>query len=90
MLLPNERTQCSIVAKLCGLATDYHFNDEKPIEEIMIITGLSRELIEDAIQRRTYKEEMLSAPKKKVDVVAAAAGAQEPTMKEVMAVLPSA
>jgi len=87
MATTHERTEGGIVSKLRALATDYHFNDGKSIEEIVAITGLSPDSIEDAIQRRTYKEGMLSAPKKKVEVVAAAAGAQEPTMKEVMAVL---
>lgn len=83
----HERTEGGIVSKLRALAADYHYNDGKSIEEIVKITGLSSDSIEDAIQRRKYREELLSAPKKEKVVVAAAADAHEPTMKEVMAVL---
>ena len=65
----HERTQGSIVAKLCGLATDYHFNDKKSMEEITVITGLSRDMIEDAIQRRTYKQEIAEPTMKEVMAV---------------------
>ena len=81
----HERTEGGIVSKLRALAADYHFNDGKSIAEIVKITGLSPDSIEDAIQRRQYREELLSAPKK--EKVVAAADAHEPTMKEVMAVL---
>ncbi len=49
----HERTIGGINSRRKGLAADYWFNDKMPIEEIMTITGLSKEEIEDTIQRRT-------------------------------------
>jgi hypothetical protein len=48
----HERTIGGINSRRKGLATDYWFNDKVPIEEIMTITGLSKEEIEETIQRR--------------------------------------
>ena len=85
----HERTEGGIVSKLRALAADYHFNDGKSIDEIVSITGLSPDSVEEAIQRRKYREEMLSAPKKKASILVAltASAEKEPTMKEVMAIL---
>ena len=49
----HERTIGGINTRRKVLAADYWFNDKMPIEEIMTITGLSKEEIEDTIQRRT-------------------------------------
>jgi hypothetical protein len=53
----HERTEGSIISKLKGLAGDYYFNDKRPIEEIQKFTGLSKELILDAIKRRELYEQ---------------------------------
>ena len=51
----HQRTQGSIRAKLRGLAADYYFNDNRPIEDIMRFTGLDSETITDAISKRQWR-----------------------------------
>jgi hypothetical protein len=51
----HQRTQGSIRAKLRGLAADYYFNDNRPIEDIMRFTGLDNETITDAISKRQWR-----------------------------------
>ena len=53
----HQRTEGSIIAKLKNLAADYYFNDKRPIEEIQKFTGLSEEVILDAIKRREWQEQ---------------------------------
>lgn len=48
----HERTEGAIRSRLRELAADYHFNDNRSMEEIQKFTGLSVESINDAIQRR--------------------------------------
>lgn len=54
----HQRTQGGISSKLRGLAADYYFNDNHPIEDIMRFTGLDTETITDAISRRQYQMDL--------------------------------
>ena len=49
----HERTVGAINSERRKLAADYWFNDNRPIEEIIKFTGLTKEEIEDTIKRRT-------------------------------------
>lgn len=48
----HERTTGGIYSKLKGLAVDYFYNDEKSISEIEKITGLSSEVIQEAVNKK--------------------------------------
>lgn len=63
------RTVGSITSKLKGIAADYYFNDERPIDEIKKYTGLSVEDISDAISKRQYEMDN-KKPSKKAQVKA--------------------
>jgi DNA primase len=52
----HERTEGSITSKLRSLAGDYYYNDKRPIEEIQKFTGLTEDVILDAIKRREWQE----------------------------------
>lgn len=64
------RTMGSIASKLKGIAADYYFNDERPIDEIKKYTGLSIEDISDAISKRQYEMDN-KKPSKKAQMKAA-------------------
>ena len=51
----HERTTTSITHKLTELAADYHFFEDRPIEEIMKYTGLTYKQVVNAIERRKAK-----------------------------------
>ena len=57
------RTVGSISSRLKAIAADYHFNNKRPLVDIMKYTGLSAEQISDAIAKRQYQIDM--AEKKK-------------------------
>ena len=61
------RTVGSITSKLKGIAADYYFNDERPINEIKKYTGLSVEDISEAISKRQYEMDN-KKPSKKAQV----------------------
>jgi hypothetical protein len=48
----HQRTIGGIRSRLRELAADYHFNENRPIEQIMKFTGLDEKTIVDAISRR--------------------------------------
>ena len=52
----HERTLGGIRSKLRQLAAEYYTNDDKSIEEIKVITGLDKESIIDAIQKRAWAD----------------------------------
>ena len=52
----HERTLGGIRSKLRQLAAEYYTNDDKSIEEIKVITGLDKESIIDAIQKREWAD----------------------------------
>jgi len=54
----HQRTIGGIRAKLRGLAADYYLNDKKPISEIIQLTGLDRDVIIDAIEKKEYRVEL--------------------------------
>lgn len=58
------RTVGSITSKLKGMAADYYFNDERPINEIKKYTGLSIEDISEAISKRQYEMDNKKPSKK--------------------------
>ena len=53
--MEHERTVGGIRSRIRGLAADYHFNDQRSMEEIQKYTGLTKEEIEDVIRRREIK-----------------------------------
>jgi len=65
-----ERSQHAILHKLKHMAADYFFNEKRPYEEIMRFTGLSRDLIQDAISKRRWR--LQTAPKAPVSAQTAA------------------
>ena len=65
----HERTLGGIKSKLRQLAAEYYTNDDKSIEEIKVITGLDKESIIDAIQKRAWadsQKEKKAAQKKEI------------------------
>jgi hypothetical protein len=48
----HKRSIGSILSRIKSIATDYHFNDNRPIEQIMKYTGLSQREIQEAIVKR--------------------------------------
>jgi hypothetical protein len=77
----HERTVGGINSYRKKLAVDYHFNDQRPMEQIERFTGLTREEIEEAIQRHASK------PSKKPKNQEVEEEHHGPTMTEVMAAL---
>lgn len=53
----HERSPSAINSERKKLAADYWFNDKKPVEYISKWTGLSKEEIEEAIERRQIKDQ---------------------------------
>lgn len=52
----HDRTVCGIQSYIRKLAVDYHIHDKRTMEEIQKYTGLTKEQIEDAIQKHEVKE----------------------------------
>jgi len=48
----HKRTTGSVLQRLKSIAADYHFNDNRPIEQIIKYTGLSQREIQEAIAKR--------------------------------------
>jgi hypothetical protein len=65
----HERTVGGIRARLKGLAADYYFNDNRPLEEIMKFTGLDSETISDAISKRQYEIDMKEKKEKMAPIL---------------------
>lgn len=51
----HKRTVNGINIRLRELAADYHFNDNRPIEEIQKFTGFTKEQVEEAILKRVNR-----------------------------------
>ena len=51
----HQRTVNGINIRLRELAADYHFNDNRPIEEIQKFTGFTKEQVEEAILKRVNR-----------------------------------
>ena len=52
----HDRTVGGIRSYIRKLAVDYHIHDKRTMEEIQTYTGLTKEQIEDAIQKHEVKE----------------------------------
>ena len=48
----HKRSIGSILSRIKSIAADYHFNDNRPIEQIMKYTGLSKRAVQEAIVKR--------------------------------------
>ena len=90
----HERTVGSIESYIRKLATDYHFNDNRSMEEIQKFTGLSRQEIELAIKKRETQNTIKASTKSNtvlksspVNVVIEPIEEEMPTMKEVISLL---
>lgn len=84
----HDRTVGSINAYIRKLATDYHFNDKRPMEEIQKFTGLTIAQIEDAIKKRKFKETVKHNAKTSESlVVINVEEEKQPTMLELMTLL---
>ena len=85
----HERTLGSIHSYIRKLATDYHFNDNRPIEEIQKYTGLTKKEIEEAIKKREFND-ALKKPHVSLQpkpVIEKPKEEEMPTMKEVVSLL---
>jgi hypothetical protein len=54
----HKRTEGGVTSRLRSLAAEYHITHSKPINEIMILTGLSKEDVIDAIAKKEYKDDI--------------------------------
>jgi hypothetical protein len=54
----HKRTLGGIRSRLRYLAVDYYFNNDMPVDQIMVITGLDKDDIINAIQKREYQNEI--------------------------------
>ncbi len=52
----HERTTGGIRSRLREIAADYHYYENRPLEDIVKITGLPIESIKDAIEKRKWRE----------------------------------
>lgn len=76
----HERTVSGIQCYIKKLAVEYHVNRNMPMEEIQRTTGLTRDTIEDAIQKYEDKERVARETK-------AQSKQKEPTMADVVVLL---
>lgn len=58
----HKRSTGSILSRLKSIAADYHFNDNRPIEQIMKYTGLSERGVQEAIVKRQRKGSQVADP----------------------------
>jgi hypothetical protein len=58
----HKRSTGSILSRLKSIAADYHFNDNRPIEQIMKYTGLSQREFQEAIVKRQRKGAQVADP----------------------------
>ena len=66
----HKRTEAGIISRLRVLAAEYYTNDDKSIEEIKVITGLDKDSIIAAIQKRELvdgQKEKKTSQKKQVN-----------------------
>ena len=79
----HQRTEGGVISKLQGLAANFYISDKKTIEEIKKCTGLSEEVIQEAIQRKQYKD---SLPKKEKNIIIPS-NPQETSLNELLIVI---
>lgn len=92
----HKRTNGGIVSRLRSLAADYYCNDDMPVEQIMVITGLDKDHVIDAIEKREYqntvkekKAQMKPVKAVKVPVAQEAPKSEITDLKEILALLKS-
>jgi len=92
----HKRTNGGIVSRLRSLAADYYCNDDMPVEQIMVITGLDKDHVIDAIEKREYqniikekKAQMKPAKAVKAPVAQEAPKSEITDLKEILALLKS-
>lgn len=56
MASSHQRSHGGIKARLRQMAADYYYNDNRSIEEIMKFTGLEKEIVLNAIEKRQWRE----------------------------------
>jgi hypothetical protein len=56
--IEHQRTQGGITSRLKELAANYFINENKSLNEIVTITGLSKEVISDAIAKKEYQNSL--------------------------------
>ena len=83
--MEHERTVSGVRKHIEKLATDYHFHDQRPIEEIQKYTGLTKEEIEDAIRKREIRTRNSNRKKQPTRVISEEESV--PTMKEMFSIL---
>jgi hypothetical protein len=83
----HDRTIGGINSHIEKMATDYHFNDKRSIEEIEKFTGLTKEEIEFAIKKREYKDAAKKLSEPKVVEKKKIIEEELPTMLEVVSLL---
>lgn len=61
----HERTEGGIISRLRSIAADYYFNNNLSLQEIQKYTGLSTDVISDAIAKREYQNQLKEKKKEK-------------------------
>lgn len=80
----HKRTEGAIRSHLEKLACEYHFNENRSIEEIMKFTGLSKETIEESIKKRDEICERKKSPRiKPIVSIAPRVDSQVELLKEI-------
>lgn len=59
----HDRTEGGIRSYLNKIAVDFHLKDNKPMEEIQKVTGLTEEQIKEALKRHETKESVKESAK---------------------------
>jgi len=83
----HERTVGSITSYIKKLAIEYYLNDKRPISEIQKFTGLTKEQIEDSVQKHLLKNTANKRVNNKVVKNTIVSEEELPTMLEVVSLL---
>lgn len=75
----HKRSVGSVLQRLKSIAADYHFNDNRPIEQIMKYTGLSQRGVQEAIVKRQNLQRKGSQVTDPPTLVASAASSSGPS-----------
>ena len=83
----HKRTVGGINSRLKDIAANYFINESKQINEIVILTGLSKDEIIDAINRRENKDEKKQKKNKSVPANSVPAKSESSELQEILTVL---
>jgi hypothetical protein len=87
----HQRTEGGITSKLKDLAADYYICDNRDIAEIKRFTGLSEQIILEAIDKKQYRNSLRKEKVSKTDrglkINDVVAESDEPSLKEIMVVM---